>query len=58
MYPILLFTVIGFLAGFILVIARRRIKLDKILGAAFLGLLLASISKIIKNSIDKKGRKS
>lgn len=58
MYPILLFTVIGFLAGFILVIARRRIKLDKILGAAFLGLLLASITKIIKNSIDKKGRKS
>jgi uncharacterized membrane protein YeaQ/YmgE (transglycosylase-associated protein family) len=58
MFAILFFTILGFLAGLIYVMVKRRIKPGFILGATFLGLLSAAIYKIIKRQQDYHKKKN
>jgi hypothetical protein len=51
MTVILFFTVLGFLAGFAYIIVKRKIRISKLLAATFMGLILAAVSKIIKENI-------
>lgn len=57
MFAILFFTVIGFLAGLSYMMVKRKIKPGNILSATFLGLLFASILKILKDFSKTKGRR-
>jgi len=56
MFIILLLTVIGFLIGLSYVMIRDKIKLNRILSAAFLGVLFLSIWKFLRD-YKKKNRR-
>jgi hypothetical protein len=49
MFAILLFAIIGFLAGFIYVIIKRKIRPGEVLTATFLGLLSVGAWKIFRD---------
>lgn len=57
MFAILLFTIIGFVAGLSYVMAKRKIKPGNMLSAAFLSLLFTGILKILKDYSRTKGRR-
>ena len=52
MFLILLFTVLGFLSGLSFIMAKRKIKPNKILAATFVGLFASGAYKIFKNNLE------
>lgn len=56
MFVILLFTVIGFLAGLFYVMKKRKIHAGRMLSATLLGLSSLALWKIFKKYFRHKGR--
>ncbi|MDI6759129.1 MAG: hypothetical protein QMD94_05615 [Candidatus Omnitrophota bacterium] len=53
MFLILIFTIIGFLGGLSYVLIKRRLRPNKLLVAAFLGLLSLGLWKIFREYYKK-----
>jgi hypothetical protein len=56
MFPIVFFTIAGFLVGLGYVMKRRRIRPGSVLAATFMGLLYVGISRILRDTY-KKGKR-
>lgn len=57
MFVVLLFTIIGFLAGFIYVMIKRKIRPSNILTTTLLGLLSMGIWKIFKDYYKNRSKR-
>jgi len=57
MFPLLFFTIVGFLAGLGFVMAKRKIRPSAVMSSVFLAVLAAAVWKVIKQYMQGQDKK-